>query len=133
PETHDVRSGAEPHASVPRLQEELADRSSTVTGVSLQLPAGTTRYAPYSVDPKLAFGILVNGRGDSARQAVARGECNDSTLMQPDETTITTDPQLSGAACIQRSEQAGAETRDLRRAENSEAHAIETREAPICG
>ena len=45
-ETHNIFSAAEPHASVPRLQEKLSDRFSAVSGISLQLCAGKMCYAP---------------------------------------------------------------------------------------
>ena len=114
--------------------KELADRFSAVSGVDLQLPAGTARYAADRVDPELAFGILADGPDVSARQAVAIQVCSDGASIQPDETAIPgADPQLSGAACVQRLESAGLETRKIFPAEDSEAHSVEARESPIRG
>src|SRR5512139_2705121 len=61
PEPYDVASGVEPHAAVPRLKIELADRRAPVSDTRLELGARDACRASRGVDPHSPFGILANG------------------------------------------------------------------------
>ena len=116
-------------------KKELADRFSPVSGVGLQLRAGKACYAARGVDPELPFGILADGVDEPARQAVALRVGGGNAVIQPDETAIpSADPQhLRSDFRAERGSLIAAQTRNIRRAEHSEAHAIEAHEPSGCG